>query len=57
MLNMLKKLLLFRMGQKSTRGFARMLGFGRLGTVLGLLGGLRAVRHHHAQHRTHARRA
>ena len=47
MLNFLKKLVMFRVGQKSTRGAARMLGFGRLGLVLGLVGGWRAMRRHH----------
>lgn len=45
MLNFLKKLILFRMGQKGTRGAAKMLGLGRLGSILGLVGGLRAARH------------
>lgn len=44
MLNLLKKLLLFRVGQKSTRGAARILGFGRLGTLIGIAGGIRAAR-------------
>lgn len=42
----LKQLLMFRMGQKSAKGAARMLGFGRLGAVLGLIGGWRAMRRH-----------
>ena len=42
----LKKMLLFRVGQKSARGAAKLLGFGRLGLVLGLIGGWRAVRRH-----------
>ena len=42
----LKQLLMFRMGQKSARGAARMLGFGRLGMILGLIGGWRAMRRH-----------
>ncbi len=46
MWNFIKKMLLFRMGQKSARGAARMLGFGRLGLVLGLIGGWRAMRRH-----------
>jgi hypothetical protein len=45
----LKQLLVFRVGQKTTRGTARMLGFGKLGMVLGLIGGFRAMkRHRHA---------
>jgi hypothetical protein len=45
----LKQLLIFKIGQKSARGTARVLGFGRFGTILGLIGGWRAViRHRHA---------
>jgi hypothetical protein len=46
MLNFLKKLLLFRTGQTTARGMARLLGFGRLGLVIGLIGGIRALRKH-----------
>jgi hypothetical protein len=42
----LKKLLLFRLGQKTTRGAARVLGFGKLGLILGLIGGWRTMRRH-----------
>ena len=50
MWNFLKKLLVFRVGQKSAKGVARMLGFGKLGLVIGLIGGWRAMKrgHHHA---------
>jgi hypothetical protein len=44
MLNFLKRLLVFRLGQKSARGAARLLGFGRLGMVIGLVGGWRAMK-------------
>lgn len=47
MLQFLKKLLLFRLGQKSARGTARMLGFGKLGLLIGLVGGWRAMRRQH----------
>jgi hypothetical protein len=40
----LKQLLVFRVGQKTARGTARMLGFGKLGMVLGLIGGFRAMK-------------
>lgn len=50
MLNALKKLLLFRTTQTSTRGVARLLGFGRLATVIGFVAGFRALR----RHRRHA---
>jgi hypothetical protein len=45
MWNLIKKLVRFRVGQKSTRGAAKLLGFGKLGLILGLFGGLRALRH------------
>jgi hypothetical protein len=49
MLNFLKKLFVFRLGQTSARGAARMVGLGRLGLVIGLIGGYRALkRHRHA---------
>jgi hypothetical protein len=49
MLNFLKSLFVFRLGQTSARGAARMVGLGRLGLVIGLVGGYRALkRHRHA---------
>lgn len=49
MWRLLKQILAFRVGQKTARGTARMLGFGRIGMVLGLIGGWRAMkRHRHA---------
>jgi hypothetical protein len=49
MLNFLKSLLVFRVAQKSSRGAAKLLGFGRLGLLIGLVGGWRAMkRHRHA---------
>jgi hypothetical protein len=49
MLNFLKSLLVFRIGQKSARGAAHLLGFKRLGLLIGLVGGYRAIkRHKHA---------
>jgi hypothetical protein len=42
MLNILKGIFAFKMGQSTTRGMARMVGLGRLGVVLGLIGGYRA---------------
>lgn len=49
MLNILKQLFVFRMGQNTARGAARMVGLGRLGLILGLIGGYRALkRHRHA---------
>ena len=49
MLNFLKQLFVFRVGQTSARGAARMVGLGRLGLIIGLIGGYRALkRHRHA---------
>jgi hypothetical protein len=50
MLNFIKRLLAFRLGQTSARGAARMLGFGRLAMVAGLVGGWRAWRHYQQRH-------
>jgi hypothetical protein len=44
MLNFLKSLLVFRVGQKSARGAARLVGLGRLGLLIGLVGGWRAMK-------------
>jgi hypothetical protein len=44
MWNFLKSLFVFRMGQNTARGTARMVGLGRLGVVIGLIGGYRAWR-------------
>lgn len=44
MVNMLKRLLAFRLGQTSARGMARLFGFGRLAMIAGLIGGWRAYR-------------
>ena len=44
MLNFLKSLFVFRLGQTSARGAARMVGLGRLGLVIGLIGGWRALK-------------
>ncbi|HEX8169197.1 MAG TPA: hypothetical protein VF824_01510 [Thermoanaerobaculia bacterium] len=46
MLSFIKRLLVFRLGQKSARGAAKMLGFGKLGMIIGLIGGWRAMRRH-----------
>jgi hypothetical protein len=49
MLNFLKQLFVFRVGQTTARGTARLIGLGRLGMLIGLVGGWRAVkRHRHA---------
>ncbi len=50
MLNFLKSLLVFRLGQKSARGTARLLGLKRLRPLIGLIGGWQALR----RQRSHA---
>ena len=42
----IKKLLLFRLGQKTSRGAARLMGFGKLRLIIGLIGGWRTMRRH-----------
>jgi hypothetical protein len=44
MMHLVKQLIAFRLGQSSARGAARLLGFGRLGLVIGLIGGWRALK-------------
>ena len=51
MWNFIKKLFVFKLGQSSARGTARMLGLGRLGLLIGIIGGIRALR---AQRQHHA---
>jgi len=46
MLHFLKKLLMFRVGQKTTRGVARSIGLGKIATVVGLIGGYKHMRKH-----------
>jgi len=46
MWNFIKQLLVFRLGQKSARGVARTIGLGKLGMLIGLIGGYRALKHH-----------
>jgi hypothetical protein len=46
MLNFLKSLFVFRLGQTSARGAARLIGLGRLGMLIGLVGGWRALKRH-----------
>jgi len=46
MLSLMKKLLLFRIGQKTTRGFARRIGLHGIAGVAGLVGGLKYMRRH-----------
>lgn len=46
MLNLLRKALFFRIGQKAARGIARSLGLRKLANVIGLVGGYRHMRKH-----------
>jgi hypothetical protein len=46
MLHFLRKLLMFRVGQKATRGFARSIGLGRIAGLVGLIGGYKQMRRH-----------
>jgi len=46
MLHFLRKLLMFRVGQKATRGFARSIGLGRIAGLVGLVGGYKHMRRH-----------
>lgn len=50
MLNFIKRLIAFRIGQTSAKGAARMLGFKRLAAIAGLIGGVKAYRRHHHRH-------
>lgn len=46
MLHFLKKLMLFRVGQKASRGFAKSIGLHAISGVAGIWGGLKYMRHH-----------
>jgi hypothetical protein len=46
MLRFLKKLLMFRVGQKTSRGFARSIGLGRIAFLAGLIGGYKTMKRH-----------
>jgi hypothetical protein len=48
MWTMIKNLLTFRAAQGTSRMVARTLGFGRLATIAGLVGGVVALRKHRA---------
>ncbi|MGZ8869368.1 MAG: hypothetical protein ACXW2P_13580 [Thermoanaerobaculia bacterium] len=49
MWNVLRQFLLFRVGQNASRGAVRMLGFGRLAAIAGLIGGYRYMRRYPAR--------
>lgn len=47
MYRFLKKVLMFRIGQKTSRGFARKIGVGSpLANIIGLIGGVKYMRRH-----------
>ena len=46
MRHFLKKLLMFRIGQKASKGFARSIGLKRAAGVIGLIGGYKHMRRH-----------
>lgn len=46
MLRLIKKLLLFRIGQRATRGVARTIGLGSLAGIAGVVGGVKYMRRH-----------
>ena len=50
MWSFIKQLLVFRIAQKSSRGVARTIGFGKLGMIIGLIGGWRALKKHRHSH-------
>ena len=46
MRHFLKKVLMFRIGQKAAKGFARSIGLKRVATVIGVVGGIKHMRRH-----------
>lgn len=46
MWDLVKKVLLFRFGQKTTRQVARMVGLSRVAMLAGVVGGLAYMRRH-----------
>lgn len=46
MKNFLKNLIRFKLAQNTGRGMARMVGLGRLGMLIGVVSGVRAVMNH-----------
>ena len=46
MFRFLKQLLIFRVGQKTARGFAKSIGMGRISSLVGLIGGIKYLRRH-----------
>ena len=46
MFKLLRKLLLFRVGQKASKRFAHRIGFRMLVPFIGILGGMKMMRRH-----------
>ena len=46
MLHFFKKLLMFRVGQKASKGFAHAIGLGNFAPLIGLIGGVKTMRRH-----------
>jgi len=46
MLHFLKKLLMFQVGRKASRGFAKSIGLDSLAGVVGVVGGLKYMKRH-----------
>ena len=47
MLRFLRKVLMFRIGQKASRGFARSIGVRRpFSSMIGVIGGMKYMRRH-----------
>ena len=46
MRHFLKKVLMFRIGQKAAKGFARSLGLKRSAALIGVVGGFKHMRRH-----------
>lgn len=44
MWNFIKQVFMFRVAQRSTHSMARAVGLGRVGVILGLIAGYRAMR-------------
>jgi hypothetical protein len=46
MLHFLRKLLMFRVGQKTSKGFAKSIGLHSIAALVGLVGGVKYMRRH-----------
>jgi len=46
MLHLMKQLVMFRVGQKATRGFAKSIGLRGISGIVGLIGGVKYMRRH-----------